>query len=202
MLLLPSFGLKKHTTQNLTSLVRVCSWLLVVSGLQEALVELGANYTAHGPPMTGHIDVRVGASDVVTLDLADIPLRLFAVELATLHRTVQDVIEEKTRRSAQLQLSSLRHRQSQIQVLLLTSPGFWYCGNVHAVTCCWKHSAKAAARCKVPPAHVLWPCCTGHWDLAANCFLQHVVVPQNIRLNSLTAAAGRHRHSGLIQSVD
>ena len=65
---------------------------------QDALACLGANYTVQGAPMTGLIQARQGSTGSITLDLQQVPVRLWAVELAALHRTVQDVAEEKARR--------------------------------------------------------------------------------------------------------
>ena len=59
---------------------------------------VGANYSVQGAPLTGLIQTRLSTGHVVTLDLNKIAERLWAVELASLHRTVQDIAEEKSRR--------------------------------------------------------------------------------------------------------
>ena len=73
------------------------------------LASLDANYTAGVGPMSGVLSYRSSpAAGAVTLDLANLPERLWATELATLFQTAQDAGSEKRRWCAPLCGSTAR----------------------------------------------------------------------------------------------
>lgn len=87
-----------------------CGDTCVEEALKAAVPHYGANYTTEGAPMTGVVQARHTLHSSLGLHLSNVALRLWAVELAALHRSAKDAVEEKARKEAQEQAPD-RERQ-------------------------------------------------------------------------------------------
>lgn len=82
-----------------------CSDACMEALLEDTLLAIGGNYTAGvGGPMRGTARVWLAegpGAQAVSLDLQQLPVRLWAAEIAVLRHTASDMATEKARREAQ-----------------------------------------------------------------------------------------------------
>lgn len=72
--------------------IPACDDACTEQALQAALPTVHANYTATDAALTGTLSLPDGAA-AVSLDLNDVTARLFAVELASLLRVTEQVVD-------------------------------------------------------------------------------------------------------------
>jgi hypothetical protein len=74
--------------------------LWIMPRTQEALAAQNASYAPGTAPLSGAVTLSGGDGGAVTLDLSGVAERLWAVELASLHRAAADAASEERRRCA------------------------------------------------------------------------------------------------------